>query len=110
MSEGARDHIPFTVIQRGSLLLEQFRWKASHWYSPSSTFMTGYMFRVLLPGDRRVLAVRFRLWLLKIHRMDIPASSVRQVRTRRSLSKTVVLMTRMAGCATGPVETEEGPG
>jgi hypothetical protein len=33
-----------------------------------------------------------RLWLLKIHRMEIPVSAERQVRTTDSCSVTVVLV------------------
>lgn len=66
------------------------------------------MVRMLLSRDKFILSVSRRLWLLKNHLMEIPVSSVRQVRTTVSLcAVTVVLLARMEGFPTGSVGKQE---
>lgn len=57
--------------------------------------------------DSVILFVSCRLRLLKIHRVEIPASAERQVRTTELCTIALVLVTRIKGSVTGSAKQKK---
>ena len=91
------DHSQSTARLTGSLNLEMKGLETSHWYAPASFFVIGPMVRLLLFKVNVILSVAFSLSLLKVHHMEMPGFSDKQVRSTKWCSRTVLFLIWMWG-------------
>lgn len=90
----------------GRLVFELTRLETSHLYSPKFSNCTGYILSPHFVGDRVILSVSWRLWLLKIQRMEISVSGETQVKITDLCDETLPLVVCTKGCSTNSVKKE----